>query len=175
MDDTAFFWFGGMFGVGIIALMLILLGKQAKSEKLPVIDRQPEIDELYRQCQRLRQELKQQSQQLKTDFQESTFSELKTLLTNYPSACKMAISKPDLPAKNLIALFAPLENLLSSWGYETIGKPWEQVNYDPQLHQPDSDDISVGELVYVRFVGYRDRDKILYPAKVSRTLLQSQL
>ena len=27
-----------------------------------------------------------------------------------------------------------------------------------------------GELVYIRFVGYQNGDKILYPAKVSRTL-----
>jgi hypothetical protein len=75
-----------------------------------------------------------------------------------------------LPAKNLVALFTPLENLLKSWGYEPIGTPWEQAPYNPQLHQPDVSDITEGELVYIRFVGYRDADRILSPAKVSRTL-----
>ena len=88
----------------------------------------------------------------------------------YPAARKMAEAKPEMPAKNLSALFTPLENLLSSWNFETIGLTWEQVTYNPQLHQPDVADITEGELVYVRFVGYRDRERIFAPAKVSRTL-----
>jgi hypothetical protein len=118
----------------------------------------------------LREELQQQASQLRTDDRDSSFEQLQTLLTNYPTARIMVQSKSDLPAKNLVALFTPLENLLKSWGYELIGTPWEQVPYDPQLHQPDADDIAVGELVYIRFVGYQDGDRILCPAKVSRTL-----
>jgi hypothetical protein len=38
------------------------------------------------------------------------------------------------------------------------------------LHQPDVEDITEGELVYIRFVGYREGERILAPAKVSRTL-----
>ncbi|NEP11578.1 MAG: XRE family transcriptional regulator [Symploca sp. SIO2C1] len=144
------------------------------------------LKQLQQQCLRLRNELQQQSRQLSADFQKSTFEQLQTLLTNYPSANQMAQAKPDLPAKNLTSLFTPLDNLLQSWGYETIGKPWEKVPYNPQLHQPDADDIKEGELVYIRFVGYRDRNsndsntaktvndtqqtQILCPAKVSRTL-----
>ncbi len=129
-----------------------------------------EIAELRQQCLRLRSELQQQKTQLTTDFCNSTFEQLQTLLTNYPSARKMAEAKPDLPAKNLSALFNPLENLLKSWNFEMIGSAWEQVAYNPQLHEPDVQDITEGELVYVRFVGYRDGQRILAPAKVSRTL-----
>jgi molecular chaperone GrpE (heat shock protein) len=129
-----------------------------------------EIEELRQQCLRLRGELQQQKNQLTDDFRYSTFEQLQTLLTQYPAARKRAEAKPDLPAKNLCALFTPLENLLSSWGFETIGSAWEQVAYNPQLHQPDVEDITEGELVYVRFVGYRDGERILCPAKVSRTL-----
>ncbi|RUS97904.1 hypothetical protein [Trichormus variabilis] len=82
----------------------------------------------------------------------------------------MALTKPDLPAKNLVSLFTSLDNLMDSWGYTVIGETWEQVNYNPQIHQADSDDIQEGELVYIRFIGYQNCDKILYPAKVSRTL-----
>jgi DNA-binding Xre family transcriptional regulator/molecular chaperone GrpE (heat shock protein) len=129
-----------------------------------------EIAELRQQCLRLRDELQQQKTQLTTDFRNATFEQLQTLLTNYPAARKMAEAKPDLPAKNLSALFTPLENLLKSWDFEMIGSAWEQVAYNPQLHQPDVEDITEGELVYIRFVGYRDGDRILTPAKVSRTL-----
>jgi molecular chaperone GrpE (heat shock protein) len=129
-----------------------------------------EIAELLQQCQRLRTELEQKSSQNSADFKDITFEELQTLLTNYPTACHLAEAKPELPAKNLIALFTPLENLISSWGYQTIGQVWEQVNYDPQIHQADDDEIPEGEKVYIRFVGYRDGERILVPAKVSQTL-----
>ena len=63
------------------------------------------IKDLELQCQRLREELKQQSQQLQSDFQHETFTQLQTLLSNYPTVKKMALAKPDLPAKNLVSLF----------------------------------------------------------------------
>lgn len=129
-----------------------------------------EIEELRQQCFRLRDELQQQKTQLTVDFRHATFEKLRTLLTSYPAARKMAEAKPNMSAKNLSALFTPLENLLSSWDFETIGSAWEQVTYNPQLHQPDLEDIKEGELVYIRFVGYRDGEQILAPAKVSRTL-----
>lgn len=133
-------------------------------------DTEQKIKELEVQCQRLREELKQQSQQLQTDFQQETFTHLQTLLANYPTVKKMALAKPELPAKNLVSLFTALDNLITNWGYTVIGETWEQVNYNPQLHQADSDDIQEEELVYIRFIGYQDGDKVLYPAKVSRTL-----
>ena len=129
-----------------------------------------EIEELRQQCFRLREELQQQKAQLTADFRRATFEQLQTLLTSYPAARKMAEAKPDTPAKNLSALFTPLENLLSSWDFQTIGSAWEQTAYNPQLHQPDVEDITEGELVYIRFVGYREGERILAPAKVSRTL-----
>lgn len=129
-----------------------------------------QIQELQAQCQQLRYELEARSQQLSIDIQDRMFEELRPLLTNYPTACRMIEVRPDLPAKNLVALLTPLENLLQSWGYEPIGQPWEQVPFNPQLHQPDVEDITEGELIYIRFIGYRDHARILCPAKVSRTL-----
>jgi hypothetical protein len=129
-----------------------------------------ELDALRTECLRLREQLQQQRVELTTEFHHSTFEQLQTLLTNYPSVRQLVQVKPDLPAKNLTSLFTSLDNLISSWGYESIGQVWEQVAYNPQLHQPDAGDIETGELVYIRFVGYRDGEHILYPAKVSRTL-----
>jgi molecular chaperone GrpE (heat shock protein) len=158
----------------IVIIVYIILRILFPRNNQPVTSSETEqkikILELEIQCQRLREELKQQSQQLQTDFQNETFTQLQTLLSNYPTVKKMALAKPDLPAKNLISLFTSLDNLITSWGYTAIGEIWEQVNHNPQLHQADSDDIQEGELVYIRFIGYRNDDKILYPAKVSRTL-----
>lgn len=109
------------------------------------------------------------------EVQRHTFHRLQTLLTSYPTARQMAQTQPTLPAKNLIALFRSLDTLLSDWQIDPLGSPWEQVPYDPQLHQPDSPEIHPGEPVYIRYVGYRQGDQILCPAKVSRSLPQAAL
>jgi hypothetical protein len=129
-----------------------------------------QIEALRSEGLRLREELQKQKVELTTEFRHSTFEQLQSLLANYPSVRQLVQAKPDLPAKNLISLFTPLDNLIQSWGYEPIGQVWEQVSYNPHLHQPDVGGIEVGELVYIRFIGYRDGDRILCPAKVSRTL-----
>ena len=134
---------------------------------------QQENDRLTQECAQLRQALQQQEAMRTTAMRHSLFKQLQTLFTHYPSINKIIEAKPDLPAKSIAPLFAPLENLMQSWGYSQIGTAWEQVAYEPKLHQPDSPDIEVGELVYVRFVGYRDGDTVLSPAKVSRTLTKA--
>jgi molecular chaperone GrpE (heat shock protein) len=184
-DDSGLVGFGYVLTLVTIALVLGFVGSKkqpaknsAQRQETIATPTSPthteemagEIVALQQQCLRLREQLQQQKTQLTADFQEATFEQIQTLLTNYPSAQKMAQAKPDLPAKNLIALFTPLENLLQGWGVESIGSAWEQVAYDPHLHQSDEDDITLGEGVYIRFVGYRQGDRILCPAKVSRTL-----
>ncbi|MBO1351889.1 MAG: nucleotide exchange factor GrpE [Hormoscilla sp. GUM202] len=129
-----------------------------------------EMIEFQQQCQRLQSQLQQQPSQLNADFRDSTFAELQALLTKYPSARQIAKTKPDLPAKNMMKLFTPLENMLENWGYEPIASVWEQVRYNRNLHEADTDDIQEGEMVYVRFVGYKSGDRVVCPAKVSRTL-----
>jgi len=133
----------------------------------------PNIEDLTilrKECERLKNQLEQQRELLTQEIQESFFGELQTLLTNYPSLRKMVENKSDLSARNIIALLTPLDNLLRSWHYEPIGRVWEQVEYDPELHQIDSGDIEPGEKVYIRFVGYRESDRVITPARVSRNL-----
>lgn len=177
MDDPNLLGFGVVLAVGIVALILGAVGSQSQGtpQQLPqpaplTPDPKPDMRELQQQCQQLRAELQQQKAQLTTDWQEATFEQLKPLLTQFPTARKMAIARPELPAQNLMALLTPLERLLQDWAIEPIGTPWESVPYDPQLHEPDSNSIATGEPVYIRFVGYRQGDRILCPARVSRTL-----
>ncbi len=160
-------------------------------DKLGILPPHPELEKKRRECLdlqqqlqqltqeketlrkdglRLHSELQQQQLELTQEFRKSTFEKLQTLLVNYPSIHQMVNVKPELPAKNLLSSFTPLENLLKEWNYQPIGKPWEQVEYNPQIHQPDTGDIQEGEKVYIRFVGYQHQGNILCPAKVSRTL-----
>lgn len=159
-----------LLGVGGIFIILRYFRSVSMSAPSLSADASKEIEALRQECLRLRDSLQQRSVELTAEVKDTTFQQLQTLLTNYPSVRQMVQVKPDLPAKNLTSLFTPLDNLLQAWGYETIGSAWEQVPYNPQLHQPDAGDIAEGELVYIRFVGYRDGDRILCPAKVSRTL-----
>lgn len=165
--------------LGGLFLGLVYLDARLKIAKTPLEDQDRktaycqsllEIEALRTECLRLGEALQQQDVELTNEFQQSTFQQLQTLLINYPSVRQLVEVKPDLPAKNLISLFTSLDNLMENWGYEPIGKVWEKVAYDPQLYQPDVSGMEVGELVYVRFVGYRKGDRILTPAKVSRTL-----
>lgn len=129
-----------------------------------------EKENLRKDGLRLHSELQQQQLELTQEFRKSTFEKMQTLLVNYPSIHQMVNAKPELPAKNLLSSFTPLDNLLKEWDYQPIGTPWEQVEYNPQIHQPDTGDIKEGEMVYIRFIGYQHQGNILCPAKVSRTL-----
>ena len=131
-----------------------------------------ELEAIKQQCARLRGDLDEQAQQVQQDSQAKSFQQIQTLLTQHPTVRRMAETKPDLPARNVVALFTSLDNLVKLWGYQSIGSPWEKVSYDPQLHQADAGDVGPGETVYVRFIGYRHgkSGQIVVPAKVSRTL-----
>jgi hypothetical protein len=148
---------------------LVDVRSQIQASKVTTAKLEREITELIQQCQRLRSGLKHQTTQVQTDAIIGSFEQIQTLLTQYPSVRQMVETQPDLPARNILALLTSLENLLEFWECKPIGKPWKMVAYDPQLHQGDAD-IQSDESVYVRFVGYQKGDRILIPAKVSRTL-----
>jgi hypothetical protein len=162
------------FLLGAIAILLILnLGWSiiwSKSSRQILANLRSETAELKQDSLHLKQEIQAQRDLITSEFQIIIFEQLQTLLTHYPTISEMVAVMPDLPAKNILALFTPLDNLIACWHYQTIGVPWVQVNYNPRLHQADSPDIQIGELVYIRFVGYSCGDRILVPAKVSRTL-----
>jgi hypothetical protein len=162
------------FLLGAIAILLVLNLTWSiiwsKSSRQVLISLRSETEDLKQDSLKLKQEIQAQRDLITSEFQVIVFEQLQSLLTHYPTVSEMVEMIPDLPAKNILALFTPLDNLISSWDYQTIGIPWVQVNYNPRLHQADSPDIQMGELVFIRFVGYSCGDRILVPAKVSRTL-----
>jgi molecular chaperone GrpE (heat shock protein) len=177
VDDPNLVGFGWVILVSCIVVIVTLRHAPQKPRlgtnpeiAPPDPDQANQLDELTQAYWRLQQELQHQQRHLTATERQKIFTQLQTLLTSFPSARHMVQVKPDLPAKNVISLFTPLETLLRDWGYEPIGSPWDRVTYDPQLHQPDVVDLRPGEAVYIRFVGYRQGDRILCPAKVSRSL-----
>ncbi|NEP44751.1 MAG: XRE family transcriptional regulator, partial [Okeania sp. SIO2H7] len=61
----------------------------------------------------------------------------------------------------------PVEQLMEEWGIEAIAPVGSEVAYDPRLHQLMEGSVEAGEMVRVRFAGYRQGEKLLYRAKVS--------
>ncbi|NES19707.1 MAG: nucleotide exchange factor GrpE, partial [Symploca sp. SIO3E6] len=72
-----------------------------------------------------------------------------------------------LPAVKLLPLMRPVESLLQKWGVEAIAPVGAEVSYNPQYHQLISGNAQPGEMVKVRYTGYRQGEKLLYRAKVS--------
>lgn len=104
------------------------------------------------------------------EYQQETISILESLLLQLPTVIYAVNNNPDLPASRILPLLQPLNQLLSTWEIETIGKVGDMVNYNPQEHElMENNDLTLEEInqVEIRYVGYRQKDKLLYRAKVS--------
>ena len=117
--------------------------------------------------QKLQQEMFQQQEFLETEFQKSSLETIESWLLQWPTAVTAVRKNPNLPASRLIALIEPVEQLLKQWNVEAIATVGEKVVYDPQYHQLIKGTAEIGEVVEVRYVGYKQEDKLLYKAKVS--------
>lgn len=126
------------------------------------------ITELEREYSFLQQQVEEQKQILKQEFQQESLQVLESLLVQFPTAARACQENPQLPAVNILPLVQkPLERLLQHWGVEAITSVGEEVSYDPQLHQLLDGTAQTGEKVKIRYVGYRQGEKLLTRAKVS--------
>jgi molecular chaperone GrpE (heat shock protein) len=117
---------------------------------------------------RLEQELEHQRSQLQQSFQSEALNILESLLLQWPTAAQAAQTNPTLPAVRLIPLLKPLEQLLQAWEIEAISTVGAIVPYDPTLHQWSGETAPPAgqHPVQVSHVGYRQRERLLYRAKV---------
>lgn len=122
---------------------------------------------LRQEYQRLQQQLKQQREALRQEFQQSSLQLLESWLVQWPTAAYAAQQNQQLPAVRLLPLVRPVEQLLQEWGVDAIASVGSEIPYDPHLHQLMEGTAQPGELVRVRYTGYRQGDKLLYRAKVS--------
>ncbi|MEL6440606.1 MAG: helix-turn-helix domain-containing protein [Cyanobacteria bacterium J06621_8] len=117
--------------------------------------------------QRLQQELLQQRDNLQAEFQQASLETIESWLLQWPTAATAVRQNPQLPAEKLLALVEPIEQLVAQWQVETIATVGQELPYDPQYHELMKGIVQPGELVKVRYVGYKQKDKLLYKAKVS--------
>lgn len=123
--------------------------------------------DLKREYDRLQVQLEQQRQALWQEFQQSSLQLLESWLLQWPTAAYKAQENPQLPAVRLLPLMRPMEQLLQQWGVEAIAAVGAELPYDPQMHQLLEGAAQPGARVKVRYIGYRQGDKLLYRAKVS--------
>lgn len=136
-------------------------------ENADPIGKSQQIADLKREYQRLQLQLEQQRQTLWQEFQQSSLGVLESWLLQWPTAAQKAQENPQLAAVKLLPLLRPMEQLLQQWGVEAIASVGSELPYDPLLHQLMEGTVQPGEIVKVRYTGYRQGDKLLYRAKVS--------
>jgi molecular chaperone GrpE (heat shock protein) len=127
------------------------------------------IADLEREYSIKNQQLSQQREILQHEFQQVSLQLLESLLVQFPTAAHKARENPQLPALNILPLVQkPLERLLRDWGIDAIAEVGDEIPYDPQFHQVMEGNLQAGEIVKVRYIGYRQGEKLLYRAKVSK-------
>ena len=128
-------------------------------------DRSVEI--LQQEYQQLQQQFQQQRETLQAEFQFQSLQTLESFLTYFPTAKQAAIDNPDFPASKLFPLVGSIDRLIQSWGVTVIGEIGSKIAYDPRWHQSIEGAANPEELVTVRYLGYRQSDKLIFRAKVS--------
>lgn len=128
---------------------------------------QAALEACRQEYQQLQQELQRQRSTLQLEFQQTSLLTMESWLLQWPTAAKAVLQNPQLPASRLLSLVEPLEQLLAQWQVEAIASVGDELPYDPQYHELMKGIAQPGELVKVRYVGYKQRDKLLYKAKVS--------
>jgi DNA-binding Xre family transcriptional regulator len=134
-------------------------------------DREPRspdrsIEILQQEYQQLQQQFQQQRETLQAEFQFQSLQTLESFLTYFPTAKQAAIDNPDFPASKIFPLVGAIDRLIRSWGVTVIGTVGSQVNYDPRWYQLIEGSANPDELVTVRYVGYRQGEKLIFRARV---------
>ncbi len=130
-------------------------------------DNSAALTSLKQEYQQLQQQLERQRESLQQEFQQASLQILESWLLQWPTAEAAVEKNPQLPAERLLPLVKPVEKLIQQWGLKAIGFVGEELPYDPQWHELMKGTAEAGDTVKVRYVGYKQGDKLLYRAKVS--------
>jgi molecular chaperone GrpE (heat shock protein) len=140
--------------------LLDIFGAQASSNT-------QQLELLKQEYRQLQQQLQQQRETLQTEFQYQSLQTLESLLTYLPAAKYAATNQPDFPASKIFPLLQSIDRLLTQWNVTVIGEIGTQIAHDPHYHQLIEGTANPGELVTVRYMGYRQGEKLIFRAKVS--------
>lgn len=122
---------------------------------------------LQKEYERLQTQLTEQKQSLWQEFQQTSLQTLEPWLLQWSAAAYAAQQNSQVPAVKLLPLLRPIDQLLQQWEIEPTAIVGSEIPYDPQQHQLMNGSAEPGQLVRVRYAGYRHGDRLLYRAKVS--------
>lgn len=125
------------------------------------------VPAIQKEYDRLQNQLSEQRETLLQEFQQSSLQTLEPWLIQWSAAAYAAQQNPQAPAVKLLPLVRPIEQLLQQWGIEQTAIVGSEIPYDPQQHQLMGGMAEPGDLVRVRYAGYKQYDRLLYRAKVS--------
>ena len=123
--------------------------------------------------QRLQQTIEQQKETLELEFRSASLQAIESWLLQWPTAVAAIGKNPELPAERLLLLMKPIEELVSHWGVEAMYSVGEELPYDPQWHELMKGDAEPGDMVQIRYVGYKLGGNILHKAKVSALKIEN--
>lgn len=147
--------------------LLTMAGIPSPAETSATIATPSSENELRVEYDRLQQQLSQQETELRQRFQQESLYLLEAWMKNWPRVVHaVQTDKPDLAAAKILPLVKPLEQLLQSWGVETIGCIGKPLPYDPQFHQLIQGQAQPGDSVTVSRPGYRQENRLLHRAEV---------
>ncbi len=129
---------------------------------------QLELATIRQEYSHLHHQFQQQRETLAGEFQHQSLQILESFLTYFPTAKHAASNNPNFPASKLFPLVGSIDKLLAHWNVTVIGTVGSELAYDPQWHQAIECTPNLHELVIVRYVGYRQQDKLIFRAKVSK-------
>lgn len=101
--------------------------------------------------------------------QRALFEALRPLLLALPTARKTIAANPGLLAKDMIGLFAPVNDFVKALGLTVIGTVGEEVPYDSARHDCPAL-IPPGTPVIVAAVGYARGEQIWVKARVKEVI-----
>jgi molecular chaperone GrpE (heat shock protein) len=134
--------------------------------KIPTDDR---AASLMAEVNRYKSELETVKAEIVEEQRAIIFGQLEKMLVQIPTVKKYVEEGQDIPAGDILWLLMPLEKVISDLGFQAIGKIDEVEPYNPDLHQPMKEKetrLLFGEPVRVKFIGFKDDQKIFRRARV---------
>ncbi|RMF26437.1 MAG: helix-turn-helix domain-containing protein, partial [Cyanobacteria bacterium J083] len=122
---------------------------------------------LQAEYKNLQAQMAQTREDLLKEFQNQVIEAIESWLIQWPTVIAATKKNPNLTAIKILPLVNPIENLLKQWGLEAIGTVGAEIPYDPTIHQLMSGIVEPGEMVMVRYVGYRQAERLIYRCRVT--------
>lgn len=99
------------------------------------------------------------------------FRLIQPLLVQLPTIRAVTQAGAEIRVADVLGMFVPLDNMLENFGIQAVEEVGCCVPYDPRFHRlagQGEASVTPGDMVEVRYVGYRYKGQVLCKADVTR-------